>query len=179
MNSKLLKELKDDFLEKKAINDQNEKKLNSLIQRKELLENTRIVKDYIELCHQVNDMLDQVEDEKQMFLHTLFDYERKGLVKETNGIFLYSGTYIRDCDYVIRVRKNDSDAEYDEYIDIESLEEIIVPVKDRAVFEKEHMVIALNEDSPIKYSLYELHHDFMYDSVIEGQEKACQKILKK
>ncbi len=179
MDNDLLTKLREEFLQKREENARKEAAFNSLMQRKEILENAPIVRDYIELLETIKEAKHGLKDEKQLFLHTLFDYERNGLVDETNGIFLYSGTYVREWDYGIRVEKDDPKAEFDEYIDIESLKTVEVPVEDREAFESKHETIEIDESSPVKYSLYELHRDFMYDAVMEGQEKACQRVLKK
>lgn len=179
MNNDLLKNLKDDFMKEKDENDIAERQLNSLLERKRLLENTRIVQDYLELCDQVDAMSDKVQDEKQIFLRTLFDYEHNGLVDETNDIFLYAGSYVTDLGYTVPVERDDPDAEFDNYINIESLEELDIPTEDREDFETEHKVIVLNGRDYDNCNLYDLHTKFMYDAMLNGQEKACQRVLKK
>lgn len=176
MNSDLLKDFKEEFLKKLEENKRKKLIFEALMQRKGYLENSRVVQDYIALMEQIKDMDDEVLDEGQIFWHVLFDYEDKGLVSETNGILLYAGSFFRDQDYLISVDRNSSDAEFDNYIDIESFDEIDIPVEDREIFEKEHKVIVLDDESS-KYSLYELHGQFMYYAVNEGEEVACQKIL--
>ena len=48
-----------------------------------------IIQDYINLVKQIDELNAEVSTDKQVFLHTLFDYEEKGLVDETNRLFLY------------------------------------------------------------------------------------------
>ena len=177
MNKELLKDFRDEYTEKLEINDKNEASLKVLMQRKEILENMPVIQDYIKLVKQIEDLKNEVSTNKELFLRTLFDYEGKGLVDETNSIFVYDGSFITRDGNIIRTERNSSDAEFDRYIDIESIEEVDIPVEDRKLFERFNKVIFLDESLPVKQSLYEIHNQFMQDAITNGEKAACKRVL--
>ncbi len=177
MNKELLKKFRNEYTERLEQNNKKETSLKALIQRKEILENMPIIQDYINLVKQIDELNAEVSTDKQVFLHTLFDYEEKGLVDETNSIFIYDGSFMTRNGIVIATERNSSDAEFDRYIDIESIEEVDIPVEDRKLFERFNKVIFLDESLPVKQSLYEIHNQFMQDAITDGEKAACKKVL--
>ena len=141
------------------------------------MENSPIIRDYVELCEQIEKEEGNFAYSEEIYLETLWDYEDKGLMDETNDIFLYAGTFMTDFAVEKRVDRDSIYGEFDRYINIESFDEILNPVEDREVFETKHKIIFSDVLEPTKYMLYEIRDEFINDSLSEGQEIACKKIL--
>ena len=155
----------------------NKRKLNIMKYNKRLLGRLNInKKDYIQLNSQIDTLLEKSHFDYD-FVKTLSILEDKGLMSETNEIYVYNGTFYMQNNIVVRVHRNNPCGEFDKYIDIESMDEIEVPVEDRLIFEKNHKIVPLDGLEPTKYFLYSLRSKFIEDSLREGQEVACKKIL--
>ena len=141
MNKDLLQSFRDVYFKKIAERKQKSAEIETLLRRQKILENTLIVQNYIELLQTIEKAMLEMESEEQIFLHTMFDFQKKGLFDSTNNILLYDGTFINDQDYVIMVERDYPNAEFDKYIDIESSEELYIPVEDRESFEGSHKVV--------------------------------------
>ena len=177
MKENLLKELKKEYDKGMQEKEANDRRLKTLMDRKAILENSPIVKGYIELCEQI-----EAEEENfclagDVFIDALCDFTDKGLFDETNGIFLYAGTFITEFGYEKRVPEDYQFAEFSRYIDIESFEQLDIPVEDRKAFESNNKVLFLPDEEKTKYVKYDLRDQFVMDSLSEGQEVASKKIL--
>lgn len=176
MKDDLLEEFKNDYVDKSKRKHNYVNELKVLMKRKAIMENSTIVKDYIQLNSQIDTLLEKSHFDYD-FVKTLSILEDKGLMSETNEIYVYNGTFYMQNNIVVRVHKNNPCGKFDKYIDIESMDEIEVPVEDRLVFEKNHKIVPLDGLEPTKYFLYSLRSKFIEDSLREGQEVACKKIL--
>ena len=179
MKEDLLKDFRKEYNTKMQEKKETYKRLEVLMTRKSILENNQLVKDYIDLCKQI-----EIEEENmwltdEIFVETLYDFENKGLVDETNGIYLYLGTFYTEYGCEMKVKRDDNAAEFDKYIDIESCKEIHIPVEDRTAFEKNNKVIFVEGKEHIKYLLFDLHEQFMHDALDNGQEVACNNVLRR
>ena len=177
MREDLLKDFRNNYVKKLKRKQTHDKALNILMKRKEILEKSTIVKDYIQLNSQIESLISESCNKNDVFFDTLYDFEGKGLMSETNEIYVYNGTFFTENSMVRRVHKDNPIGEFDKYINIESMDEIEVPVEDRLVFEKRHKIVPLDGLEPTKCFLYKLRNQFIKDSLFEGQEVACKKIL--
>lgn len=169
MNNKSLKELKKKYNESINQNNRIKRNLQILIERKKILENSPIVKDYIDLLTQIEESKCQILTEEDILtdLITFLDYENG---YETNKIYCYAGTFIQEGNNLRLVDKDYPSSEFDRYVDIESLYVIDNPVEDRKVFESENTIIYAD-------NLYDLHDEFIIDCIKKGQNIAVEKVL--
>ena len=178
MKEDLLKDFRNEYIKRLKEKQNNDNILSTLMNRKKFLENSPLVRDYIELCNQIQKFEDKIFTEDEIFTYTLFEYENMGLTSETNKIYFYAGTFLTENGEVKRVERNSSTGEFDKYIDIESIQILEVPIEDRDVFEKSNRVVDLNVDFD-KYLFYDVRDEFINDCLNYGQEVACKKILSK
>ena len=177
MKEELLKEFRNDYVERLKKKQSNAKDLKILMKRKEILENSPIVRDYIQLNSQIELLINESFDKDDIYLTTLMDFEDKGLMSETNEIYVYNGTFYTEDHIVKRVGRDNPVGEFDKYIDLESMDELEIPVEDRLAFEASHKVVPLGNMEPTKFLLYKLRNQFIEDALYEGQEVACNKVL--
>lgn len=170
MNDKLLRDLRSKYMDKIVQQESNEKKLQVLLQRKAILENSPIVKGYVELLEQIDEVKNNTHDIKHILDNLVWDADNN-YDQDTNKIYYYVGTFINDGKMAIPVDRNDSLGEFDSYVDIESLCTIDNPIEDRDSFEKSNTVIITDDE------LYELHDTFIMDCVRDGQDSAVTKVL--
>ena len=177
MNEKVLNEFREEYNKRLEKKHKIDKSLDILKKRKEILENSPIVRDYIELNDQIEKVSDMIFTEEEVFFDTLYDFENKGLIDETNNIYLYAGSFINENGDERLVERDSLISEFDRYINIESLKDIDVPVEDRTNFEKNNKVLVLDNNDYIKYLIYDIRDQFIRDSLNYGQEDACSKVL--
>ena len=177
MKEDLLQEFRKDYEKRLDDNLKNRNNLAVLMKRKALLENSTLVKDYINLVNDIKETEDDIYTDYEVFSETLHDYMSMGLAQETNDIYLYIGSYVNEGGYNRKTERDDINAEFDSYINIESFVGVEIPVEDREVFEKEHKVLLIDESIPMKYLIHELREDFIKDALLNGQEEACKKVL--
>lgn len=177
MKESLLKDFRSEYKKRLKEKIELDKDLEILIKRRRILENSPIVKDYIELNNKIEEAMDKVCSEEDIFLSTLYEFDSKGLATDTNNILLYMGTFINENGYARLVDRNSSIAEFDRFINIESLDDVDVPVEDRDVFERNNNIIFLDNKEPSMYLLHEIRDKFIQSALTDGQEKACKKIL--
>ncbi len=87
---------------------------------------------------------------------------------ETNGVFVYSGTYRVDANGYRRTNYSSPSAEYRKYWDIEQEDPIYIQVEDCERFEQEHTILVGSMDS--------IRKTFIETSLAEGQAKALTLI---
>ena len=177
MKEDILKNFKKEYEFKLKEKENNDKCFEVLMNRKTIMENSPMIRDYIELCNQIEEAKEKLYSTQEVFSDVLYDFETKGLVDETNGILLYAGTFMTDFGSERNVHRDSIYAEYDKYIDIESFDEVLNPIEDREFFEKTNTIINLNISDPARYVLYDIRDEFINDALAEGQEVACKKIL--
>lgn len=177
MKEEILKDFRQEYIKRLEENEINNKSLNVLKNRKKILENSPLVKEYIELNKQIDDVTNKIFTADDIFTDTLYNFNNIGLTDETNNIYLYAGSFINEYGYERQVERDDSIAEFDKYINIESFENIDIPVEDRENFENSYRVLILDSNVPVKYLKYEIRDQFINDALLEGQEAACHKVL--
>ena len=177
MREDLLKEFRNEYRQDLRAKDENDKNLSILKQRKAILENSPLIKDYVELNSQIDQYMKNGDSIDGIFNKALLKYVKKGLTEETNEIYLYLGTYYSDGIDTVEVERNSSDAVFDWYVDIESIKYVENPVEDRHDFELNNKVILLEDYHNSKYLLCEIRNQFIQDALYQGQDIACNNIL--
>lgn len=104
------------------------------------------------------------------------------IINDTNNIYVYMGSYIKsngssDC----RVKKDDPQADYRLYRNLELMAyqegyEISVPINECKNFEEKYMVIFPYKTYSNDQYYLKLRRIFFDTAVLEGQEKAFEKI---
>ena len=89
--------------------------------------------------------------------------------KDTNNIYLYTGTYDSKNN---SVEYYNYDALFRTYANLEGLHEEKVSIDDTAKFESEHIVLFVENIDDVKL-------DFLKASVLHGEKKAVKKVIKK
>ena len=169
MNKDLLKDLKEKYNEKMKEKKINEGHLKVLLKRKEILENSPIVKDYIELIEQIEEMQSSIYNEQDILDSLVREVECNDEI-DSNKLYLYVGTFINEGKIPRMVERDCFFGEFDRYVDIETLCLIDNPIEDREVFESSNTVITDGD-------LYELHDNFIIDSIKEEEDIAVRKVL--
>lgn len=150
------------------------------------LENTKEVKEYLSINERLNQKHELMSiDPNDITLEIYRKYLYQIQENETNGIFVYLGTYrINDEIDIVhptrdyRVDYNSTDADYRLYGDIECSDNKIVPIKYCSQFEKENII--LNPKSYFKIKeYYNIQEEYFKEVVTTNQSVAKEKILKK
>lgn len=181
MNEEILNAIKKDY------NDRKNKKDRTIKIKKRILEleKHKVVKEYLMLLDELNELDDSILNEKEnsVISTILYRYIRK--IDETNGIYIYLGTYKNSCfcdiehgSGVDRVNRYDSKAEFCIYRDLEQADCVEIPINDCDEFENTHRIIYPNTFLEESY-YYRLQVEFIRDAMEYGQEEAVAKVLKK
>lgn len=182
MEDKVLERMKKLYVEQKSEIEEAKKAVNRIL---ELEETSEEVKEYLKLKE-----LYDVDAQILKYTNDDIIYEtfRSCLyqIKATNGIYVCLGSFITNHiidiehgsnDY--RVPRSNPKAEYRLYQNIEdSYDTKRIPIKMCDEFEKTHKVIIvpyLNETA----HYYNIQREFFKDCILENQEVAVEKILKK
>lgn len=176
MNNNEIEQLSDGY---KILNDKRNE-LNNLISLKKRLENTDIVKSYFEVLKEIEGYEDQsiVNETNKVLIDKITE---KMKIKFSNDIYVYFGTY-KDIDgkeYL--VNEFDSSAQYRLYVDIEkhhSCAGIEVPIDKCKEFEKNYIILKPKTHAERKKMYDEARVTFFETCIVEGQEKAIEKVLK-
>lgn len=180
MEQKILDEIKDKYNTKLKIL----KKYEVLTKRIGELEENEFVKEYMELItilknHEGKDMKTWNDNKliESAFRNCICN------IQETNGIYVYIGTYMssHECDIVhgssdIRLNRDDPKAEYRIYKNIETSDSEMVSVKQWDEFEKTHKIIYPKTTLTDSF-FYAAQNEFFSIAIKESQETACNKIL--
>ncbi|MBQ1812527.1 MAG: hypothetical protein II119_01070 [Bacilli bacterium] len=174
MPGELFEKLKE-YLEKKRI---AVAVYNANIEAAKMLESSSKVQEYLRLCG-VKSVVPKPKEFNKYSAFAKFIEEND--IKDTNGLIVYCGTYISECYYDVenfkyerrytRTYRNDSNATYREYWDIEKKNPITVPIEACEEFESAHKVISL--------SLEGARGKFLDMSLQIGQEEATKELCKK
>ena len=164
------------------------KALESLQEEKKFLENNVKVKRYLEIT---NLLENNKENNSSLNYDNLIERSINSIpVSNTNNIYVYIGTYRYNDEIDIihgskddRVAFFDKKADYRVYRNIESLSyqddySINVPVSQCEKFEREHNVIYPKTCLNGEY-YYKVRREFFKTAILEGQEKAIEKVLTK
>lgn len=179
MKEELLNELKKEFEQKKKqVIEYNQK-----VKRIKELAKTPEVKEYLYLCNQVDGMKEQKMQDRDITSSIYHNYLYRIDKDETNGIYVYRGTYrISDeIDIVhgardIRVNYHSSLAYYRQYYDIEQIEPINIPINQCEQFEKEHTILYLDY---FGRKFYTIQEEFFTKAITKNQDVARKYILRK
>ena len=110
-------------------------------------------------------------------------------INETNNIYVYMGTFKKnhECDIEhgandYRVNKNDPDADYRIYRNLEFMAyqdgyEIEIPIKECESFEQNHIVIYPQGTCLCDQYYLKLRDEFFDTAILDSQEKALEKIM--
>lgn len=183
MKKELLKEIREEVLNIKKANEERNKKRSRIRE----LESNESVKEYMRLreIDACTDVKEFTTDEKTLASEIYYRYIHRIDRKDTNGIYVYLGTYresyesdIVHCNGDIKVGYNNPDAEYRLYQDLEQNSVITVPIKDCEEFEKSNRVIF-----PKGYNLckkyYEIQKEFFTEAITNSEEEACKLLLRR
>lgn len=182
MKEEMLKQMKEDLMLKKEENNC----YNERVKMIKNLEKDSKVKEYLRLTGIDNTDLKQERlSDKKIILSFYRNYLNKIKENDTNGIYVYMGTYQNssEIDIIhgssdIRVDYSSPLADYREYRDIEFPFSVMVPIKKCEQFEKEHIVI-----NPKMYlasnTYYNIQEEFFIRAVKTNQDSALKLILKK
>jgi len=155
-----------------------------LINRKRELENDSKVQEYLKLNKMIENARceQKVEQSNYEIIESIFN-NYKYSIKETNNIYVYLGTFVVSDEYDImhswsddRVNYNDPKAQYRIYINLENCKEENVKIRDCEKFKEENNVIFPNTYINQTSYYYELQKEFINDVVIDGQERACERV---
>lgn len=149
-------------------------RVNALLESDDVKEYFELVGiEPIRLQHKV---IDEYKIVKRVFERIIWRIDEK----DTNGIYVYKGTYMVDncCDIVhgpsdIRVERDYPFATHRDYWDIEQHYAIEVPIKKCDEFERTHDVIYLSSN------YHSIRQEFIEEALEHGQEEAVNKIKKK
>ena len=182
MKEDLLIKIRDELEKQKEKNNQH----NQKIKRINELMNEPNVKEYIKLLNEVNNNFQkiQITDKeiiKSIYRHYLHEIKHN----ETNGIYVYIGTYQHSLEKDIihgssdfKVGYNCPSADYRVYWNIEQSYPENIPIKMCEQFEKTHIIINTNAYFK-EQEYYVIQQDFFTDSIKTNQEIAKKKILRK
>ena len=180
MEQKILDEMRDKYSTKLQIMQ----KYENIAKRINELEENEFVKEYMELVSILKNH--EGKEIKTWNDNRLIESAYRSLIhniKETNGIYVYIGTYVLSniCDIIhgpshYKVNRDDPKAEYRIYKNLENDEEQEITINKCDVFEKKHKII-FPKCSLTREFFYKLQRQFFNIAIREGQEAACVKIL--
>lgn len=163
-------------------NRKKQEDYNQLVAMKEALEKEEIVQKYVELTELIKKSDKRIVAKSDDELIDDAYNKNSYLIKKTNKIFVYVGSYSYAVAINIRgtidksVDRDDPNADYRLYIDLEKkLETKRIPIAEADEFERTNKIIFANN----RQEYCEIHDQFVRESVRYGQEEAIQKILKK
>lgn len=182
MKEELLINLRAELENQKQKNNQH----NQKIKRINELKKDSNVKEYIQLMSEIDDNLKQIKITDKEIIKSIYNhYLHKIKENETNGIYVYIGTYeySHEKDIIhgskdFKVDYNSPSADYRVYWNIEQSFPESISIKMCEQFEKTHIII--NPNSYFKeQEYYEIQQDFFIESVKVDQESAKKMILRK
>lgn len=144
--------------------------------------NSEDVKEYFRLVDEEPTILEYKDDDEGNIIKNVFSrFIYKIDSSDTNGIFVYRGTYkVGDycdiehgpSDYI--VGRNDPSATHRKYWDLEVYHAIDIPIKECDEFEKTHIIIF---GKGAHY--YKIRQEFITEVIEKGQAEAVKVIKKK
>ena len=186
MDNVLLDEFRNEYkniIEKRKEYEKKRKRLGFLL-------NNRFVKEYIALNEELSDdsVISFIKREDDTQIRYLFgEFCRKS--KTTNGIYVYLGTYkySYDCDIIHgepdeQVSRDDENADYSLYRNIEFDGTLMINLKNREEFESSHIIIYPDRNYLYygrKVNFDKIQIEFARDCIDYGQEEAVKRVLTK
>ena len=170
---------------------EKQKDIQWLLKEKKDLEDNPFVKRYVELKNMDIDNIGTqmlASQSEEQLINNILTFKR---FNNTNKIYVYMGTYTgKYCNDIIHsnsciaVNRNDEDADYSLYVDLEKkLSDIQqINIKDREKFEENNNIIypkGVIFFSKFKKEFFKLKEEFIKDMIENGQEKAVSKVLKR
>lgn len=182
MKEEILRQMKDRLKQEKVRNETHNLKVKKI---KELEQDPR-VKEYLKLIEMNPSSLKLIDCSDEEIINSIYrKYLPEIKENETNGIFVYIGTYrySHELDLIHgstddRVDYNDPKANYRIYFDIEQLFSNTISITDCEQFEKEHIVIYPQTYLKEK-EYYKIQKQFFIKAVLTNQESAKKLILGK
>lgn len=182
MKEEMIKDIKvyiDERLKK-----QNE--IKDLLMELEALKENPYVMRYIELYEKVGDNDDCYNESENNIINDAY-YLYSGKNDKTNKIYFYLGTYkySNECDInhesgTVLTFSYDPEAKFRKYRDLENDQiELEIPMKEAEEFEAKNKIIYCKYPFLSDMEYYDLSKKFFCDIIINGQENAVKKLLKK
>lgn len=181
MREEILRKLKDRLKQEKIKNENHNLKVEKIKE----LENDPKVREYLNLTESKHSSLKPIELTDERIVSSFYrSYLSEIKENETNGIYVYVGTYsyskeaniVHDSDE--RVNYSDPNANYRIYFDIEQLCSQNIPISECEQFEKNHIVI--NPKTYLKeQEYYKIQKQFFIKAVMTNQEAAKKLVLGK
>ena len=182
MKEELLEKIRKEYEERKQKQTEIKEKLQELSK----LKLDKNVQRYLNLQQEICGMLDISivnQTDKQLIDSVYNQYLYQ--MEETNQIFVYLGTYRHSVERDIEhgsndylVDKNDVNADYRMYQDIELKYPVCIPIKLCEEFECTHQVIFAK--GYLKERIfYHLQSEFFHNAIKYGQEQAIIMLLEK
>lgn len=169
--------IKSEYEEKITARTEFEKELEKLKSKVRIMQMHPAVCQFFEILEEYNKKIDIYnsffDTNNVLLMETADEYSKLNLIKDTNKILFYRGSFSSNHVQSFRI---DSTAEYDLYIDIESLEKTKNPIQNREYFESNNNVI-VTTNYPTQKELEKIRNEFFKTAVEEGQEKASIKVL--
>ena len=178
--------MKEEILNRIKINYNNQlerqNKYKEMLDRKKELEKEPLVIEYLSILENMDDKILSFT-ENQMLDNVVYKELRN--IEETNGIYVYLGTYSYSNEIDIvhgshdnRVNYNDEKADYRVYRDLESRYGFELKIVECEKFERENNVIFPKRYLTEQY-FCELQLEFFRDCIEDGQEKAVSRVMRK
>lgn len=183
MNKEIIELIKKEY--QKRIDDK--KRLENMMIRKQELEQDLKVQEYLKLNQLIKESgcEQKIQEKDDKIIESIF-YKYQNQIKETNNIYIYLGTFKLSDEYDIvhgpsdeRVNYDDSKAQYRIYINLENGMEKEIKIDKCEQFERENKIIFPNTSISNRRFYYELQKEFINDIIIDGQDRAVERILKK
>lgn len=182
MQNEVVDKMKEEFEKRKKSKERCQK----MVVRVNELREEPLVKEYLKLISLLDNIDSEVVlnwDDDDMVNKAFCMYKRD--IIETNGIYVCMGTFQGSIETDIehgasdyRLSKNDSNAEYRIYRNLETEDDIRKKIEDCKKFEEENTVIYPKTLFAEK-AFYELQSEFISDVVRGNQEVAVAKIFQK
>lgn len=153
--------------------------MNSLRIKKEELEKNDVVKLYCQILNEMAELNDDINYEQNILDNAIANSN----IKNTNGIYVYFGSFYKNIfNQEIPVDHMDHTAQYSVYMDIEKVYSsacITIPIESCESFERDNVILFPKDVYSERWILYErIRRMFFETCVVEGQEKAIEKVLK-
>lgn len=177
MNDNAFTYLKYTYEEKKGERDKAEDYFCSLLRQKDKLEKNPTIVKYLKLIEEIDRCNDYFIKDEELLNQSFRSLINSGYLTDTNEIYFYYGTFILYNGESVQVPRNSGSGEYDLYKDIESCKYLKNPINSREEFESNHKVIVFPKPFPSNVDFNDVHKDFLYTSLNDGQEVACKKVL--
>lgn len=176
MKEELLNKIRDEV---ESVKNEN-RKINDKYTRLKELENNPLVREYLFLLSEYNKgKIKYINEQDNKIIDNIYIKYLKQIDEDSsNKIYVYMGTYVKSNSSDRRVSRYSKDADYSIYRNLELIDDIVIPIEECDYFEKENLVIYPQTNfRELEYG--DIQRNFFYESVVNGQDSAKKKILKK